>query len=199
MNSQEASNMLGQAGRRSVLWEGETRRTNTDGAQRVSYITDRPLPGTDYQGQLTNRSGGSRTDYDGDPDLAGLPMKIRQRRMTSENPGPERSIHPLVLPQSRNVGNTIWRRYPNGSLDGRDAMSKLRECLRRYNSGVPINEGDALVLSSVYPEYRFQNITPEIIRIKAFLTPDEAKRLQDWSDRLDNEQSVRDIVDAGGA
>lgn len=184
MKSGEAHNLMKAAGQRNVLWEGQVTRQAKRGQEVKPVETDRVQEGTDYKPR---------------PNLANIPLSARARNLTTPQGALNRQIHASVLPESRNVGNTIWRRYPNGSLDTRDAVSKLREALRRFRTGAPLNETDALTISSVYPEYKFKELPKETVSRKAFLSTEERNAMQQRNVELENDEALRAVVDLGGA
>lgn len=184
MKSGEALNLMKAAGQRNVLWEGEVTRQAKRGQEIKPVQTDNVQQGTDYKPR---------------PNLADIPMSARARYMTTPQQALNRQIKPSMLPESRNIGNTIWRRYPDGTIDFRDAVTRLREALRRFRTGAPINEGDALIISSVYPEYKFKNLPESVVNIKAFLADTERQNIRAKNDEYEKDESLRVIVDLGGA
>ena len=183
MKSGEALNFLKSTGKRTVLWNGLVERNS----KRGNSISEEP---TYVQ---------SGTDYKGKPDLASFPLKLRARHYATAQQAKNRQLQPSMLPESRNIGHTIWRRYPDGTLDVRDALSQLREALRKMRSGAPLNEVDALKIASVYEDYQFNDLLPEVVRLKAFLSLSEKQMLQKKNEEMEKEEALRAIVDAGGA
>lgn len=184
MKSGEALNLLKAAGKRNVLWEGQVQRQLGRGQEIKEVKTDKVQEGTDYK---------PRTNLDD------VPMSARARYTTTGQSALSRQIRPSTLPESRNIGHTIWRRYPNGTLDVRDSVTKLRNALRALKTGVLMNENDALVVSSVFPSYKFKNLPAEIVNIKAYLSGDERQTLQAKNEELERAEALRAIVDLGGA
>lgn len=117
------------------------------------------------------------TDYRGIPHMENLPLKVRARMSRSKWPIPNRTIDPKVMPASRNYG-TIWRRYPNGTMDLGWAYGKLSEAIDKFATGIPLNENDALAISSVFPEKEFSNLPKLIVDVKAFLSAHERDALR---------------------
>lgn len=139
------------------------------------------------------------TNYSSPDPLDKIPLKLRARYMRTKWPAQDRPEYATAPPSSRNIGHTLWRRYPNGSLDFRYAFQFIVEALRRFKEAPVINEVDALAISSVYPNIRFDNLPKEIVKIKAYLTPDEIKQLKEAVKQNVTDQVIRDIVDSGGA
>jgi hypothetical protein len=200
MNSRQAGNLLKELGRinkASVKGRAEYEAKQSHLGTTIAYFADRPLPGNDMDGKHTDRTGGSRTDYRGQPDLAKVPMKDRARFQTTPWPIDNRATPIVMQPESRNIGHTVWRRYPDGKLDYRDTMSHVVEAKRRYRES-PINEVDALMLSSVYPEFDL-GIPRQIVELKAPLSVNDRKIIRAMVEKAEEELALRQIVDLGGA
>jgi len=202
MNSRTAINFLKATGKDRFMINGHIRQMLRSGVggQRITVFQDEyPRPGNDYQGQHTDIKD-SRTDYTPKPKAYDkIPMKAKARAATSAQDRPAVPAVTSAPSSARNIGNTIWRRYPNGDLDVRYAISKLRESLRKYKTGMPVNETDALRISSVFPDITFDNLPKEMVNIKAFLNGQERRGMVDLNQKLEEEESLRAIVDLGGA
>lgn len=194
MNSYEANNQMKIAGLRSRLWQVGKQREANGICKSQTNVT-----ATGGVSVAVERKEQIGTDYHNPIKLENAPLKLRNRYSTTEWPAKNRPDAISVLPQDRNIGNIVWRRYPDGKLDFRNAMQKLIEALRRYKEGPVINEIDALIISSVLPNIRFESLPPEIVEKKAPLLPEEAQELRDSAREQLTDKIIRDIVDLGGA
>jgi hypothetical protein len=200
MNSRQAHSLLkelGQVNKASIKGRTGYEKKQSHLGTQIAYFADRPLPGNDMEGQLTDKTGGSRTDYRGKPDLARVPMKDRARYQTTQWPVGNRPTEVIMQPESRNIGHTVWRKYPNGQIDYRDVMSHVVEAKRRFREA-PINEVDALMLSSVYPEFDL-GIDRKIVELKAPLSQQDRTLIRAMVEKAERELALRQIVDLGGA
>ena len=194
MNSYEANNMMKSAGQRSRLWRGHQQRESADINKAHPYVT-----ATGGESAPIKRKEQLGTDYHAPYNLAQAPLKLRERYSRTEWPAHNREDPISILPQNRNIGNIVWRRYPDGSLDFRYAMQMVVEALRRYKEGPVINEIDALIISSVLPNIHFEELPKEVVKLKAPLLPEEAQQLRDSVREQLTDRIIRDIVDLGGA
>lgn len=113
------------------------------------------------------------TDYAPMPNLAAMPLKLRERSRHTNWPVPQRADVISALPEERNVGK-LFRRYANGTLCYDDVVPKLKRIVHRFNQAVaPLNETDAIMLMAVFPEVKFRYLTPEIVELKAPLSERE--------------------------
>ena len=119
------------------------------------------------------------TDYPPLPNLANIPMKAREKSRITPWPVEQRAVDPVYQPESRNLGGTIWRRYPNGVLSVDEAVAAVEAAVMKLNRGlVPPDENDALILASVWPNLQFTNMPKHIVEIKARLSPNERDALR---------------------
>lgn len=146
-----------------------------------------------------NRKQQTGTNYVPPHPLKDVPLKLRARYDTTAWPAENHPNPASLPPTSRNWGNTVWRRYPNGELDVRSAFQQLVEALRKYKDAPALNEFDALVLSSVLPDFDFEGLPRSVVDIKAYLTDRERNNLRGMLNESVAANVVRQIVDMGGA
>lgn len=138
------------------------------------------------------------TDYKSPHSLEKLSLKERERYSRTNWP-PANHPNPASVPkESRIVGHTVWRRYPDGNLDIRTSFQMVVEALRKYQESPTLNEIDALILSSAIPSFRFDGLPKEVVDIKAFLSGPERRQLQDMLRERASEAAVRILVETGG-
>lgn len=194
MNSYEANNLMKIHGQRSRLWKtGVIRDSNGICKSQVNVTA------TGGVSAPVERKEQVGTDYHNPVDLKNAPLKLRRRYTHTAWPAQNRKDPVSVLPQSRNQGNIVWRRYPDGELDFTYAMQMVIEALRRYKEGPVINEIDALIITSVLPNIKFESLPRKIVDEKAPLLPEEAKQLREVVREQLTDRIIRDIVDLGGA
>ena len=138
---------------------------NKNGVRLASL--SKPIPETHVQ----------NTDYTPMPNIATMPLKLRERSRFTEWPVRQRPVPPSALPESRDVGK-LFRRYNNGTLAYDDIVPKIKAIVQSYNDGFPLDETEAIMLASVFPEIRFRNIPDEMVDIKAPLTDRERNKIR---------------------
>ncbi len=131
--------------------------------------------------------------------LSKVPLNMRARMTTTQWPVKNRPVGPQLQSPSRNYGNGLFRRYPDGQVDIGWAKSVVDEGLRKSSAGIPLTENEALAVTSVFPSVRFEGLPPDIVAVKAFLKPTERVRIQKalvWTSR----QALASLgVDLGGS
>lgn len=119
-------------------------------------------------------------DYTPDRPLGNFTLKQRAKHQSSRASAVQMERnHPVVSkmqPPDRNVRNSIYRRYTDGTLDYGNALGMVSDAARKYTGGIALTENDALVLSSVFGLV-FSNLPLEVVKNKAFLTTTEAQTL----------------------
>ena len=161
-----AAHGLAKAERRDLKQRAKARDKNADGAPLSTL------------GTFTLRQ--QNTDYPVTPDLAKLPMAVRERSRVTEWPVGMRVEHVIHQPESRNYGGTIWRRWPDGRLALAESLAALEAAIMKFNRElVPLNESEALMLAAIFPEIHTSNMPKHAVEIKARGSPKEKDALRD--------------------
>ena len=92
---------------------------------------------------------------------------------TTPWPVENRKPNPITADKNRNLGSRLFRRYHNGRLDVRWAKGIVREALYKSNCGIPLTEHEAVAVSVIYPEVRFDGLPKKVVDLKAKLSDSE--------------------------
>lgn len=171
--------------KRGDVFEGEPKRPPEGGYSRE-------LGDTEFS---NFRSG----EYVPPNDLSKMSLKRRQHHVTSMQDIARKRMPPSLLPESRNIGQSIWRRYLNGTLDFYQSLPQLVEAVRKYNENEYLNEVDALTITSVYPEVKFDGLDKFVVDRKAYLDVMERDLLRKLMEENEEITKLRIIADIGGA
>lgn len=124
------------------------------------------------------RAGNAGSPQGAAPNLSRIPINQRPAAKTTVWPAENRPTTPFIPTDSRNYGNGLFRRYPNGELDYGWAKSVVEEAIRKSKIGLPLTENEALSVSAVFPKFSFQGLPASIVAIKARLSATEAEKIR---------------------
>ena len=117
-------------------------------------------------------------DYRADPRLERVPLNMRPKNTTTQWPMANRPANISVAPDSRNYGTGLFRRYPNGEIDYKYAKGFVEDALCKMKLGIALTELQAASISAVFPDKVFKGLPKSIVRLKAYLSAEEARCLR---------------------
>lgn len=116
--------------------------------------------------------------------LSRVPLTPNKKgQCTTQWPVENRKSHLLKPPENRTLGTRLFRRYHNGRLDILWAKGIVREALYKSNCGIPLTELEAVSISAIYPEIRFDGLPKKIVDLKAKLSKSEIDEIRIAMDR----------------
>ena len=124
------------------------------------------------------RAGKAGSPQGAAPNLSRIPINQRPAARTTAWPVENRPMKSFLPSDSRNYGNGLFRRYPNGELDYGWAKSVVEESIRKSKIGLPLTENEALALSTLFPNFAFKGLPSGIVDIKARLSAAEKDKLR---------------------
>lgn len=124
---------------------------------------------------------------------ARVPLNIRNMRHGTEWPLENMARDAWEPAANRIYGNGLFRRYPSGQIDVKYASYVVEQALRKSYMGIPLTENEALACSAVFPDMKFQDVTPSMVTRKAPLSKSESSAI-----RCSVTQETADILRALG-